>query len=311
MNQKIVETEKFYIAEVSIDSIKPNPRNAEIFDRDFEVDDVMVQSILEEDVIEMPILSQDLYIVSGHRRIAAAKAAGKKNILCKIFKDTHDNLVVKFIHANLLKKPESPQSLLKAAGILEKYRSLNPYLFVPSQPRNQNNGKKNDEKNDTSNEEIKLRKIIEGLHEELKEARMRIKLLTEELENMHSQSELDIYKEKLDNFEEKIIEKEEEIRELKARILDKERQIAALEETISQLQKKQNTSSNLSISAKKEKAVMEFYARRDVVLTSLRNIKADTIPHTLLEDLKKFISEVEKEVRRIIQETKIEKIASA
>jgi len=314
MKNKIFETKTFYIAEVNIDSIKPHPENEEIFDREAEPDPAMVQSIKEEDVIEMPVLSQDLYIVSGHRRIMAAKALGQKTVICKVFKDSHKNLLIKLIHANLLKKPESPASLIKATGILEQYKSLNIQRLVPS-VRVSSNGKKPSEVTSSEPNSNKLRKQIESLIEgrdslqkELLVKNAKIESLAKELEKI-KEGQLPIDQEKIDDYEEKILQSEEENKKLKGRILDLEAEIDRLQNEIKKAERKSNSSSNGNvIFLKKDIAARQFYARRDIVIESLKKINAAYFPSSLLDELKEFLIEVNKQLKRIITEMGIEGI---
>jgi hypothetical protein len=314
MKNKIFETKTFYIAEVNIDSIKPHPENEEIFDREAEPDPAMIQSIKEEDMIEMPVLSQDLYIISGHRRIMAAKALGHKTVICKVFKDSHKNLLIKLIHANLLKKPESPASLIKATGILEQYKSLNIQRLIPP-VKVSSNGKKTSEETSSEPNSSKLRKQIESLtkernslQKELLVKNTQIESLVKELEKM-KEGHLPMDQEKVDAYEEKILQLEEENKKLRGKILDLEAEIGRLQNELKQAEKKSNSSSNGNVVfLKKDIAARQFYARRDIVIESLKKINATYFPSSLLDELKEFLIEVNKQLKRIITEMGIEDI---
>ena len=70
-----------------LDAIQPSPENDQIYDpvdttdKDFQA---LVKSVRQHGIIDPLVISQDGFIVSGHRRYAAAKAARLQSVPCRI-----------------------------------------------------------------------------------------------------------------------------------------------------------------------------------------------------------------------------------
>jgi hypothetical protein len=78
------------ITRKSINSIQPSPENDRIY-KPVDLDDPSIQaladSISENGIQEPLVISKDGFIISGHRRFAAAKIAGKKSVPCQVRRD--------------------------------------------------------------------------------------------------------------------------------------------------------------------------------------------------------------------------------
>jgi hypothetical protein len=77
-----------------LEEIRPSPRNDQLYkpidpnDPDFKA---LVSSVRVDDVREALVVSRDGYIVSGHRRYAAAGIAGLETVPCRTADIDHDN----------------------------------------------------------------------------------------------------------------------------------------------------------------------------------------------------------------------------
>ena len=82
------------IEQVSVELIRPSPKNDKLYKRIDPNDPdlkALVQSIRQHGVREPLVISQDGFILSGHRRFAAAKQAGKKVVPCRRENISHDD----------------------------------------------------------------------------------------------------------------------------------------------------------------------------------------------------------------------------
>ncbi|MFN9971122.1 MAG: ParB/RepB/Spo0J family partition protein, partial [Phycisphaerae bacterium] len=78
---------------VSISSLRPFPENSRTFKpfapENCEDDSLLVESIRRIEILSSPVVAKiagnpDYVIISGHRRIAAAKVIGQSSVHCKI-----------------------------------------------------------------------------------------------------------------------------------------------------------------------------------------------------------------------------------
>jgi hypothetical protein len=82
------------VEQVSVQEIRPSPKNDKLYKRiDPQDPDLMalVKSIRQHGVREPLVISSDGFIISGHRRFAAAKRAGLKTVPCRREHITHDD----------------------------------------------------------------------------------------------------------------------------------------------------------------------------------------------------------------------------
>lgn len=293
---------EYQIVELEISALKPHPYNREIFDRELEPDELMVESVKEEGIIDMPVVSQDMFIVSGHRRIAAAKANGHKTIVCKVFKKNYEELTVKLLHANICKKPETPEAMVKAFGLLEKYKSLSITRFIP---KNEAAPRKNEAQ---PKEILLLRQDLEKLDKEKKELEDKIKLqektiqlLRNEVEK-HQTETISEFETKLTDLQEMLNKKQEEYNQLRTEHIQIQAKYSELQRQLEELKEKANHQSKNNVLSKKDKYYIAFIAKKDIVLESLKNISADNIPHTIKDEVKDFVSAVKHEIKRIEKE---------
>lgn len=107
----------------------PHPRNNEFFDdmegqkwKDF------LRSIMTSGIIEPVIVTQDLFIVSGHQRVRAAKAIGLLKIAVEVRHYENDDKVLKdLIETNLMQRGVgnvNPIKLAKCIAELERISGI-------------------------------------------------------------------------------------------------------------------------------------------------------------------------------------------
>ena len=75
------------IREISIDQIFPSPENDKLY-KPVDPDDpeiiALTESIREHGIKEPLLVTSDGYIISGHRRFAAARLAGLQTVPCRV-----------------------------------------------------------------------------------------------------------------------------------------------------------------------------------------------------------------------------------
>lgn len=142
--------------QISIDVLKPHPRNNEFFDdlngEEFER---LKNSIRDEKIYNDILVSPDMTIISGHQRVRAAKELGMKLVPIKIDEDLQDeNAKLRaLISNNFGRRKNDPEKDRKA---LVTYVELNGY---------KNGQIGNGRKKDSHNENAKL--TLEEIAKEL------------------------------------------------------------------------------------------------------------------------------------------------
>jgi len=76
-----------------ISKLKPNPLDAKIYDDEPSAD--LLQSIETHGVLEPILVTKNLLVLAGHKRIKCAKKVGMKEVPCRICQDELDELVEK------------------------------------------------------------------------------------------------------------------------------------------------------------------------------------------------------------------------
>jgi hypothetical protein len=113
---------------VPIRLINPSPENDRIYKPVDHVDPATValaKSIEDLGVLEPLVLSQDNYIVSGHRRFAAAKIAGLKSVPCRYVEVYRDDDPDKFLI--LLREHNRQREKTRAERVREEVVSSDPH----------------------------------------------------------------------------------------------------------------------------------------------------------------------------------------
>lgn len=125
--KQILERKIFIMQQISIDVLKPHPRNNEFFDdlngEEFER---LKNSIRDEKIYNDILVSPDMTIISGHQRVRAAKELGMKLVPIKIDEDLQDeNAKLRaLISNNFGRRKNDPEKDRKA---LVTYVELNGY----------------------------------------------------------------------------------------------------------------------------------------------------------------------------------------
>jgi ParB/RepB/Spo0J family partition protein len=82
------------VPELPLSALRPAPENDQLYRRvcldDPEIK-ALAESIRREGVLVPLVVSEDNYIISGHRRYAAAKLAGLRTVPCRVESITHDD----------------------------------------------------------------------------------------------------------------------------------------------------------------------------------------------------------------------------
>lgn len=105
----------------------PHPRNNEFFDdmegqkwKDF------LRSVMTSGIIEPVIVTQDLFIVSGHQRVRAAKAIGLLKIAVEVRHYENDDKVLKdLIETNLMQRGIGNVNPIKTARCIAELERIN------------------------------------------------------------------------------------------------------------------------------------------------------------------------------------------
>jgi hypothetical protein len=117
---------------LSIDEIRPSPENELIYRRisaqDPEIQ-ALAQSIRDQGILDPIVVTEDNYIVSGHRRHAACRAAGMVLIPCRIVSVTRDDpdfekILVEYNRQRVKTFAETVREQVVMVKPAEAYRSL-------------------------------------------------------------------------------------------------------------------------------------------------------------------------------------------
>lgn len=72
------------ISEAKVSELKPHEKNTEIYGDTDELEDTFLQSVKEKGVLEPLVITKDKKVISGHRRLAAAKEVGIESVPVRI-----------------------------------------------------------------------------------------------------------------------------------------------------------------------------------------------------------------------------------
>ena len=89
------------IRSIPVEELRPSPENAQLY-RPVDPTDpeiiALARSVKAHGIQEPPIVTADLYVLSGHRRLAAAKLAGLAAVPCKVLDFRKDDDYDRFMH---------------------------------------------------------------------------------------------------------------------------------------------------------------------------------------------------------------------
>ena len=72
------------VSEAKTSELEPHPKNKEIYGDTAELEDAFVESICEKGVLEPLVITKDKQVISGHRRLSAAKQVGIETVPVRI-----------------------------------------------------------------------------------------------------------------------------------------------------------------------------------------------------------------------------------
>ena len=106
-----------YILNISVDKLKPNPLNEQIYSFNQTDHDELKKSVELNGLLEPITITQNNTIVSGHRRYGVVKELGWEFVDCRLA--DFDNLTIATIELNRYRKKTS-QEILNEMSILKK-----------------------------------------------------------------------------------------------------------------------------------------------------------------------------------------------
>lgn len=150
-------TTKRDIINVPVEDLRPHPRQALVYG-ETAVDVAFVESIKRTGILQMPVVKVDeedygFVIISGHRRVEAAKQAGLTHVECEVRSyETVEDEEYDFFTANKTRKKSPKQILAEIRGLLQiSCRNLSDYYKEVAEADCVDNGKKG--KTDSANQQ--------------------------------------------------------------------------------------------------------------------------------------------------------------
>ncbi len=132
------QADRYKVAFVAIDKIKPSPENEDIYGEIIEDApmEALIASIKRRGLAEPILVTNDGYILSGHRRHFACKCLGKRTVPVRVQKDIK-RLGNKHYHRELIEynpqRVKGAPSLLKEALMLTKGVKFNTRAWIEEQ----------------------------------------------------------------------------------------------------------------------------------------------------------------------------------
>ena len=102
-----------------ISKLRPHPKNSELYgDSDLGQVDDLVESINEIGLLHSPVVTQDGFIISGHRRVQALKQLKEKYVECEIVDVPEEDQLLLLINGNF-QRQKTPMQLFNEIKVLE------------------------------------------------------------------------------------------------------------------------------------------------------------------------------------------------
>ena len=111
-----------YILNISVDKLKPNPLNEQIYSFNQTDHDELKKSVELNGLLEPITITQNNTIVSGHRRYGVVKDLGWEFVDCRL--SEFDNLTIATIELNRYRKKTTQEILNEAKILKEEYSKM-------------------------------------------------------------------------------------------------------------------------------------------------------------------------------------------